>query len=341
MGRVSVCGTAPASSTGSPTTLMMRPRVPAPTGTEIAWPVSVTSWPRTRPSVVSMAMVRTVDSPRCCATSSTSRLPLLLVSSALRIGGSSPSNCTSTTAPITCEMRPVLLADLAMLVLVTTEKGSGGAALAPVSQRLGAGDDLDQLLGDHRLARAVVLQRAPADHVAGISGGIVHRRHARALLGSGILEQRPEHLHREIARQQPRQDLRLIRLELIDRAAAGSRRLVREDRRDHLLRRRDLRDHRLEAGEEQGGDIEGAAVEQLYDLLGDRLGIDEAEHAHRAQLDHLDDLPLVLALELVIALASDAQELDVLAVRHEPVGALAGEADDRRVEAAAQPALGG
>ena len=40
---------------------MMRPSVPAPTGTLIGWPVSVTSWPRTRPSLVSMAMVRTVD----------------------------------------------------------------------------------------------------------------------------------------------------------------------------------------------------------------------------------------------------------------------------------------
>ena len=42
--------TGPASSTGSPTTLMMRPSVPSPTGTAIGWPVSVTSWPRTRPS---------------------------------------------------------------------------------------------------------------------------------------------------------------------------------------------------------------------------------------------------------------------------------------------------
>jgi hypothetical protein len=32
-------------------------------------PVSITGWPRTRPSVVSMAMVRTVFSPRCWATS--------------------------------------------------------------------------------------------------------------------------------------------------------------------------------------------------------------------------------------------------------------------------------
>ena len=71
-------GTAPASSTGSPTTFMMRPSVPSPTGTAIGLPVSITSWPRTRPSLVSMAMVRTVDSPRCWATSSTRRLALVL-----------------------------------------------------------------------------------------------------------------------------------------------------------------------------------------------------------------------------------------------------------------------
>ena len=52
--------TGPASSTGSPITFMMRPSVPSPTGTVIGAPVSLTSWPRTRPSDVSMAMVRTV-----------------------------------------------------------------------------------------------------------------------------------------------------------------------------------------------------------------------------------------------------------------------------------------
>jgi hypothetical protein len=93
--------TGPASSTGSPMTFMMRPsarRRPAPM---IGAPVSATSWPRTRPSVESMAMQRTVFSPRCCATSSTRRLPWLSVSSAFRIAGRSPSNCTSTTAPMT------------------------------------------------------------------------------------------------------------------------------------------------------------------------------------------------------------------------------------------------
>jgi hypothetical protein len=56
---------------------MIRPSVIGPTGTRICAPVSITAWPRVRPSVESIAIVRTVFSPRCCATSSTSRLPLL------------------------------------------------------------------------------------------------------------------------------------------------------------------------------------------------------------------------------------------------------------------------
>ncbi|CAN8020964.1 unnamed protein product, partial [Ixodes persulcatus] len=53
----------PRSSMGSPMTFMMRPRVPGPTGTMMGDCVSVTFWPRTRPSVPSMAIVRTTFSP--------------------------------------------------------------------------------------------------------------------------------------------------------------------------------------------------------------------------------------------------------------------------------------
>ncbi len=59
---------------------------------------------------VSMAIVRTVFSPRCCATSRTRRLPWFLVSSEFKISGRCSSNCTSTTAPITWRTLPTLLA---------------------------------------------------------------------------------------------------------------------------------------------------------------------------------------------------------------------------------------
>ena len=86
---------------------MMRPSVASPTGTEMPSPVSRTSAPRTRPSVESMAIVRTVFSPRCCATSRTrfqgwSLMAVLVAVSALKMAGSLPSgNSTSTTAPMT------------------------------------------------------------------------------------------------------------------------------------------------------------------------------------------------------------------------------------------------
>ena len=60
--------------------------------------------PRVRPSVVSMAMVRTVFSPRCCATSQirlTGCLRCCPPMQRVQDFGRSPSNSTSTTAPIT------------------------------------------------------------------------------------------------------------------------------------------------------------------------------------------------------------------------------------------------
>src|SRR5262249_11509914 len=159
--------------TASPMTLMMRPSVPSPTGTEIGCPVSATSWPRTRPSVESMAIVRTEFSPRCWATSRMSRWSRFFVSSALRIAGRWPAHCTSTTAPITWRTRPITFV---AIVPVPSPR----LLYDSISQRLGAGDDLDQLLGDHGLARAVHAQGQLVDHLAGIAGGAVHGAHARA-----------------------------------------------------------------------------------------------------------------------------------------------------------------
>src|SRR3990172_1710485 len=160
MARLALVLTGPASSTGSPITLMMRPSSSGPTGTAIGSPVSVTSCPRTRPSEESMATVRPVDSPRCWATSSTRRLPPFLVSSAFKIAGRSPGNCTSTTAPITWVIFPTAFWGVAI-----------SSSLLEL-ERFGAGDDLDQLLGDHRLARAVIGQRLLTDHFAGVAGGV-------------------------------------------------------------------------------------------------------------------------------------------------------------------------
>src|SRR5919202_3802805 len=215
MARCAAAGIGPASSTGSPMTFMMRPSVPSPTGTAMGWPVSLTAWPRVRPSVESMAMARTVFSPRCCATSSTRRLPRLSVASAFRMAGRWPSNWTSTTGPRTCVMRPVAVLPFGIGCTICGPRGP----FVPcwISERFGARDDLDEFLGDHGLARAVVEQRELADHLAGVARGVVHGGHAGALLAGGVFEQRAEDLHGDGARQELGQDLGLAWLVFVAR----------------------------------------------------------------------------------------------------------------------------
>ena len=71
--------------------------------------INTTSSPLFKPSVASIAIVLTVVSPKCCATSKTNLLFPFLHSNAVKISGSSPSNLTSTTAPITCVIIPLLI----------------------------------------------------------------------------------------------------------------------------------------------------------------------------------------------------------------------------------------
>src|SRR3954454_15074398 len=144
-------------------------------------------------------MVRTVLCPRCWATSRTRRLPLLSVSRAERISGSSPSNDTSTTAPITWLIRPLLLVAVAAVAI-------SDSLLSGSLERLGARDDFDELSGDRGLTGAVVLDGQAVDHVAGVAGGVVHRRHPAALLRRGVLEQRAEYLDGDVAGEELAQD---------------------------------------------------------------------------------------------------------------------------------------
>lgn len=52
------------------------------------------------------------------------------------------------------------------------------------------GDDLNELARNHGLARAVEDQRQAVDHVRRVVGGVLHGRHARALLAGRRLEHR-------------------------------------------------------------------------------------------------------------------------------------------------------
>src|SRR5579863_3627032 len=203
-----------------------------------------------------MAMVRTVDSPRCWATSSTRRLPPLLVSSELRIAGSWPSNCTSTTAPMTWVTRPTWLAAVAIDCLLQSEFRSR-------SDCFRTGDDFDEFLGDHGLARAVV-----------------HRAHLRAVERSVVFQKRAEDLNREVARQEPRQNLVFFRLILVSNRRSGVGGGLLHHQRNDLLRGRDLRDDRPETRIEQRADVEFAVIEARDHFLSDVLGVDEAKLAN-------------------------------------------------------------
>src|ERR1700722_1133158 len=311
---------------------MMRPSVPSPTGTEIGALVSVTSWPRTRPSEMSMAMPRTVFSPRCCATSSTSLLPLLSVVSALRMGGRERWNSTATTAPIPCMTRPVALETLAIMNVLVRKFCAGGDGL----KRLGAGDDLDQFLGDHRLAGAVVAKRVFLHHFAGVAGGVVHCAHLRTEERRLIFKQSPINAHGDRARKQLGEDFSLVRLIVVDRRGLILRAELRWDK---LLSGRDLRNHGPKARVKQRADVKLAFIEQRNHLFGDRLGGCVGDRAHGAQVDQLQDLPLMRPAKLIIAFLADAKNLDCLALPCERISLLAREAHDGGVERAAQPAL--
>src|ERR1700756_2819988 len=132
IGSVCLWPTAPRSSTGSPMTFRMRPSVSGPTGMAMGPPVSTAFSPRTRPSVVSMATVRTSDSPRCWATSSTIRRLSALTCRALRQVG----------VETHVDDRARDLRDRADVV--------GGHDDIPflTLDGFGAGDDFDEFLGD-------------------------------------------------------------------------------------------------------------------------------------------------------------------------------------------------
>src|SRR5262249_27419101 len=104
---------------------------------------------------------------------------------------------------------------------------------------------------------------------------------------------------------------------------------------------RNLRDYRLEAREEQRGDVEFASIEHLQHLVRDFIGLDETKLLHFAEGDVVDDIVLERTTQNVVALAADGQDLDRLALGKKLLGVIAGHTDDRGVEAPCQTALAG
>src|SRR4030042_2191387 len=108
------------------------------------------------------------------------------------MGGSFPdSNITSSTGPITWRIFPMLWFVLLCVLIRFLPVGPRRTSF----QRLGAAHDLHQLLGDCRLAGAVVQKRQAVDHLGCVVGRGIHRRHPGTVLARRALKQRPENLY--------------------------------------------------------------------------------------------------------------------------------------------------
>src|SRR5436305_14743743 len=96
--------------------------------------------------------------------------------------GTSPSNSTSTTGPMTWTILPLLTA------LPPGAFPVIGSFIFPcLTERHLAADDFEQFLGDIALAQLVVFERQVLDEILGVIGGVFHGDHAGALFaGLGI-----------------------------------------------------------------------------------------------------------------------------------------------------------
>ena len=70
--------------------------------------------------------------------------------------------------------------------------------LVEEAYRIGVQNHLEELLGDRRLAGAVVLERELVDQLTCVLGGAVHGAHAGAHLGRDALKEHAVDLHREV-----------------------------------------------------------------------------------------------------------------------------------------------
>src|SRR3954471_2970565 len=366
------------SSIGSPSRLKMRPSVTSPTGTVIGPPVSSTSIPRARPSVVSMATARTRSSPRCCCTSHTSTPasppPARSGSSspvgswrtmiAELISGSLSGNTASMTTPWISSIRPTFFwpsrCPSGFCCSVVSSVLASTAFLS--DQGFRPGNDFHDLLGDLGLALAVHLQRQVLDQLAGVLGRVAHRGHARAVLGGGGLEQRAVDRDLDVGRHEPLEDLLGVGLVLDERARPGALVAlvlvalggaaveagvltvrVLEDRRV-LERQQRLLGHLLRQRRDVAVVEDLHAVDVAVDVRRDQVGGDVARVAVRRAVGE----PGVGATRLAVAerqrrhpAPAGGEELERLALALELGGMAHAGAHDLRVERAGQAAVAG
>src|SRR5580765_1544960 len=183
---------------------------------------------------------------------------------------------------------------------------------ALAAERVSAGDDFEDLLRDLGLTCAVHREREVVDQLAGRLRGVAHRRHARALLGRGGLEQRAVDLRLEVDRQQPLEDL--LRLGLEDEVAdepvvvalvVGGLEHVLGDRQ-HVRHGDALDERRDEVVVDEHDTVDVLVDVELGQPVRDRLRVGVVRVVAEAS-------PLAVELE-----AREAQRRDALAPDGEP-----------------------
>src|SRR5512146_2609052 len=190
-------------------------------------------------------------------------------------------------------------------------------------ERLGAADDLHQLLGDGGLPRAVHLEREPRDHVHRVVRRRVHRRHPGPVLPRHRLQQHPEDLRLDVFRQQGGQDLLPGGfVEVVDLRPRPFLLLPLDRDGEQLLEADHLGDGGPELVEHQLDLVEVAREEALHEVPGKLLGVGMGQ---RPQDVHvlLSELHLAPAEEIA-GLAPHREHDDLLVpvavVVEEPVG---------------------
>src|SRR5690554_3085770 len=140
----------------------------------------------------------------------------------------SVGNSMSTTGPMTRATRPVpgapvgwAAASVVVAVMVSPVVAAGRWSCAWASggrgQRVGAGDDLADLLGDLGLARLVRQPGVVADEVFRVLGRRVHRTLAGCELGGGGLQEHRVDPARDVPREEGVQDDLRGGLEVVER----------------------------------------------------------------------------------------------------------------------------
>src|SRR6478752_4914522 len=138
-------------------------------------------------------------------------------------GSESCGNSMSTTGPVTRATRPTteVFSAVAVGVIVFFSFGgsseSAGDGSAARRKRVGAADDLGDLLGDLRLTRIVAQAGVVGDELVGVVAGRLHRLLRRGVLGGRRLEKGVEDAALDVDRQERVENRRGVRLEIVER----------------------------------------------------------------------------------------------------------------------------